>query len=90
MSALPPATLEGWYALHQAFALDWSALGGMDAGARRSLAAEAEGIFGELARPPAGGWSAPFRLVGGGADLMFVHLRPSLEELSEVELQLRR
>ncbi len=90
MSALPPATLEGWYALHQAFLVDWPALDQLGSEARRSLAGEAEGIFRELAAPGEGGWSAPFRLVGGGADLLFVHLRPSLEELSDIQLRLRR
>lgn len=90
MSALPPATLEGWYALHQAFATDWTALDALEGEKRHAVAGEAEALFRELGSPLEGGWSAAFRLVGGGADWFFVHLRPTLEELAEVQLGLRR
>lgn len=89
MPVLPPATLEGWYALHQAFTLDWSALREMTSTDRTHLAEETRALFAEIAEP-ADGWSAAFRLVGGGADLMAVHFRPTLDELSDVELRLRR
>src|SRR5690606_37774150 len=51
MSAVPPATLEGWYALHQMFALDWAALRRMDEKDRESLAREAEELLDSLTRP---------------------------------------
>jgi hydrogen peroxide-dependent heme synthase len=35
------------------------------------------------------GWSAAFQLVGGAADWMFVHFRPTLEELGAVQMRLR-
>jgi hydrogen peroxide-dependent heme synthase len=89
MSALPPATLEGWYALHQAFDLDFASLRSRSAGERDELAAESRALFDDLASPEQG-WSAAFRVVGGGADLMFVHFRPTLEELGDVELRIRR
>lgn len=89
MSELHPATLEGWYALHQAWSTDWTALRGLPPAERAALAAEAEALFEELAAP-AEGWSAPFRLVGGGGDWLFVHFRPTLEELAEVQLRVRR
>lgn len=90
MSALPPATLEGWYALHQVCATDWHTLRRLDAGERRAVAHEARELFRALAAPEEGGWSAAFRLVGGGADWLFVHFRPALEALSDLELRLRR
>ena len=89
MAQLHPATLEGWYALHQAFTTDWRALRALDPAALADVAAEAVSLFEELASPGEG-WSAPFRVVGGGADWMFVHFRPSLEALAEVELRVRR
>ncbi|HEX7243486.1 MAG TPA: hypothetical protein VF263_24590, partial [Longimicrobiaceae bacterium] len=64
MAELHPATLEGWYALHQAWTLDWSALRAMDSARRAELAAEAEALWDEPASPT-DGWSASFRLVGG-------------------------
>lgn len=90
MSALPPATLEGWYALHQVFSQDWPALRALGPEARRDVAADAVAMAERLSRPARGGWSAAFRLVGGGADWMWVHFRETLEELAEVQLELRR
>lgn len=90
MAALPPATLEGWYALHQAFDTDWAALAALPPEERGRVASEARALFEEWAAPEDGGWSAAFRLVGGGADWMFIHLRPTLDGLGEVELRLRR
>lgn len=88
-SALSPATAEGWYALHQVFRVDWGA-----ARARPEVLLEArrEGasLFGSAADRRGEGWSVAARLVGGGADLLFVHFRPRLEELAELQLQLRR
>ena len=78
-SALPPATLEGWYALHQVFALDWArpARPGAATGAP-ALAAEApRGSSSGWPRPEGEGWSAAFQLVGGGAELLFLHFRPT-------------
>lgn len=81
-SQIAPATLEGWYALHQMFSIDWPM--GRGAG---SLAEDARGLFERLSASAAGGgWSEPARLVGAGtADFMFVHFRPTLDELAEVQ-----
>src|SRR3954447_6845543 len=82
-SQLAPATLEGWYALHQMFSMDWASV---RAWTERAFAAEAEALFGRLAEAACEGWSEPVRLVGaGGADWMFVHFRPTLEALAEVQ-----
>ena len=89
MAALPPATLEGWYALHQMFAFDWPTVRALTPRGSEELADAAEALMGEIGAP-AEGWSALFRVVGGGADLMFVHFRPTLEELAEVEGTVRR
>lgn len=86
MAVIPPATLEGWYVLHQTFATDWRAARGLNAAAGR----EAERLLRDWASPPGGGWSAAFRLVAGGADWMFIHFRPTLEALAEVQTRLQR
>jgi chlorite dismutase len=83
-SQIPPATLEGWYALHQMFALDWARL--RADGTVPAFGAAAAALFDDLAESAAEGWSEPVRLVGaGGADFMFVHFRPSLDALAEVQ-----
>lgn len=90
MSELPPATLEGWYVLHQMFAVDWTALRALDPAQRKELASEAAALMATLAAPDEPGWSGGFRLVGGGADVMLVHFRETLDALSDVELGVRR
>jgi hydrogen peroxide-dependent heme synthase len=87
MSELAPATLEGWYSLHQVFSLDWGELR-RSAGAE-DVAADARDVLTRL-EAPATGWSGAFQLVGGGADLMFVHFRETLDELAAAELEIRR
>jgi hydrogen peroxide-dependent heme synthase len=86
MSQVAPATLEGWYALHQVFSTDWGALRAADRG---RLAAAAEAQWGAIAEGRDGGWSASFRLAGGGADWLFVHFRPTLDELADLQRGLR-
>jgi chlorite dismutase len=89
MSELAPATLEGWYALHQMFRLDWGGWRALDASTRAAVAAETAALLEELAAPANGGWSAAFQLVGGGAEWMLVHFRPSLDELGAADRCLR-
>ncbi|MEX2584691.1 MAG: hydrogen peroxide-dependent heme synthase [Gemmatimonadota bacterium] len=91
MSALPPATLEGWYSLHQAFDVDYAALRARKPQEREAIASAAAELFAALAEPPSReGWSASYRVAGGGADVMLVHFRPSIDELSEIELRLKK
>lgn len=112
MSEIAPATLEGWYALHQAVTVDWREVRSSDDAARSHMAAELRAVFDST--PAASGaadngggvsgdqsdadgtggagpgWSAAYQLVGGGADWMFVHFRPTLDALATVEQTLRR
>jgi chlorite dismutase len=88
-SALPPATLEGWYVLHQVTALDAAALRALGPDGRSELARAAAGWFAERAEGE-DGWSAAFQLVGAGAELLLLHFRPTLDALGEAEQALRR
>ncbi len=91
-SQLAPATLEGWYALHQVFSTDWPALRGLMRQHRMEIGEAARALWAEMEAGGAGdeaGWSAAFRLVGGGGDWMFVHFRRTLDELADVQLRLR-
>lgn len=90
MSQLAPATLEGWYALHQVFSTDWAAFHERTWPDRVAVAEDTRALWGGIAGGANGGWSAPFRLAGGGADWLFVHFRPTLDELAEVQLRIRR
>jgi hydrogen peroxide-dependent heme synthase len=90
MSEIAPATLEGWYSLHQMFEMDWKALREMDDAGAARLGDEARSALAGLESPGVDGWSAAYQLVGGGADIMFIHFRETLDELARAELQLRR
>jgi hydrogen peroxide-dependent heme synthase len=90
MSELAPVTLEGWYALHQRFSLDWRSLRAAGADHARRCAQEIGELLDRLAAPDGAGWSGTYRLVGGGADLLLLHFRETLDELADVQLQLRR
>ena len=90
MAELAPTTLEGWYALHQMFSVDWARLRATSPDERAAIAAELRTLLSELAQPAGGGWSAVFQLVGGGADWMFVHFRATLDELGQVDRRIRR
>ncbi len=89
MSALPPATLEGWYSLHQMFTVDYAGLRSLESGRLAEVAGEARDLAAALTTPEAG-WSAAFRLAGGGADFMLVHFRETLEELASVQSRVKR
>ena len=90
MSELSPASIEGWYALHQMFTLDWARLAGLSDEGRRSLARDADALLADLAAPEGAGWTRAYRVVGGGADLMLIHFRPTLDALADAELRVRR
>lgn len=80
---LPPATLEGWYVLHQSIEVDWVGLKGVDpaeAGeALRSFAALAE----KWASRSEPGWSGVYRVAGGGIDFLILHFRDTFDRLIE-------
>ena len=83
----PPGTEEGWYALHDLRRIDWD--GWRAATERERERAVTEGVehlrsHVDLDDAEAGG-SAVFSVVGHKADLMILHLRPTLEALDRAE-----
>jgi hydrogen peroxide-dependent heme synthase len=90
MTALPPATLEGWYSLHQAFSIDDALLRSLPVAERQSVVEAARALATGLESPGSEGWSAVYRIAGSGVDLMFVHFRPTLDELADVQSAIRR
>src|SRR5688500_13530606 len=87
-NAYPAETVEGWYALHQMFAVDRPALRAMGPGEMGTAARAAAATLESLAAPEGGGWSAVVPLVGSRGDVMLIHLRPTLDDLAEVEARL--
>jgi chlorite dismutase len=84
-----PLTLEGFHVLHQFFRFDWKSWRACAAGEREKIAAELTSAFQLLERSSDEKiQSAIFSELGHKGDLILVHLRNSLEELNQVELDL--
>ncbi|OYR58017.1 heme-binding protein [Halorubrum halodurans] len=82
-----PATEEGWFALHEFRSIDWGAW--RDAPERKRERAVEEGrsylLHREKLAAADAGDSAVFSVLGHKADLLTIHFRPTLDELSTIE-----
>jgi hydrogen peroxide-dependent heme synthase len=85
-----PETLEGWYALHQVYAIDRAALRSWSVKQLEEARCLAEDELTKLVAPDDPGWSACVSLVGSSADLLAVHFRPSLDALGDVQRRIAR
>jgi chlorite dismutase len=83
-----PQTIEGWYTLHDVYAVDWTAWRALSVAERREIAAEASVWLGELGGVR--GDSKVYSVVTQKGDLMFCHYRESPAALNSAELALRR
>ncbi|WP_226039462.1 heme-binding protein [Natrinema sp. DC36] len=85
----PPQTEEGWYVLHDFRSIDWDAW--RDAPERRRSQAIEEGIdylgSSEAVDDADEGESATFAVFGHKADLLVLHLRPTLADIDTLERQ---
>ncbi|WP_251341808.1 heme-binding protein [Haloplanus halophilus] len=88
----PPRTDEGWYVLHDFRRIDWAAW--RDAPERERERAVEEGVAylraHENVEDADDGASAVFAMLGHKADLLIVHLRPTLDALSTAERRFDR
>jgi len=84
-----PATLEGWYALHEMYAVDWPRWNALAEGERDAVAAEAATLL-ERQAQPADGHSACFALLSQKGDLCLLHWRRDLEALRREQTALAR
>src|SRR5205085_2471145 len=82
-----PGTLEGWYALHDFRRIDWPRWKAVPAAQREAIVAEACAFLeeAEAHRDAEEGSSAFYQVLGHKADLMFLHLRPTVDDLAELE-----
>lgn len=80
-------TLEGWYALHDFRTIDWTAWKAADDEERAGALEELHTFLKEwdLMEESKTGSTAVYSIVGQKADLVFMHLRESLEELNALE-----
>jgi len=80
-------TLEGWYALHAMYAVDWPRWNLLPPGEREAISAEAAAV---LETQPADGHSACFTLLTHKGDLCVLHWRRDLEALRREEVAFAR
>lgn len=88
--AYPPETLEGWFALHQVFALNRAALRSSTTWTISNMRESAVSALREVAQPEGGGWSIVVPLIGSAAEVMLIHLRPTMDDLGVTRRRLER
>lgn len=89
-AALPPETLEGWYALHQLYTLDRAAIRSAANDRLEAVGCATAEQLPNVMHPAGDGWSAIVSLVGSTADVLFMHFRPTLDDLRDVQCRLDR
>ncbi|HYA24527.1 MAG TPA: hydrogen peroxide-dependent heme synthase [Terriglobales bacterium] len=84
-----PLTIEGYSVLHQMMRFRWPAWRPLRTSIKNEIVQEAAGVLAKMEQN-ANGQSALYSLLGHKGDLLFVHFRPSFEELNQAELRLAR
>jgi chlorite dismutase len=84
-----PVTLEGWYVLHEMYAVDWPRWNALTTADRDAAIAEASALL-EAQTRPAEGHSAHATLLSQKGDLCLMHWRRDLESLRREEVALQR
>lgn len=88
-SELPPASLEGWYVLHQSIELDWVGLKGADPAATREALSSFAALAERWSSGSEPGWSGVYRVAGGGIDFLILHFRDTFDRLVEAVRELK-
>ncbi|MCA1065516.1 heme-dependent peroxidase [Rossellomorea sp. AcN35-11] len=85
--AEPAQTLDGWYSLHDFRAMDWTTWKMLPSEERASAIAEFHRFLDKLnsTQDAKEGSHALYTIVGQKADFMLMILRPTMEELNELE-----
>ncbi len=92
----PPETDEGWYVLHDFRSIDWDAWREAPDRRRTDALEEATAYLSSCERVADGdgdtdaGASATFAIVGHNADLLILHLRPTIADLEVLERRFER
>lgn len=82
-----PLTIEGYSVLHQMLRFKWTAWRQLRSGHKTEIVHEAAGLLNGMEQN-ASGQSALYSLLGHKGDLMFVHFRPSFDELNAAEMRI--
>jgi chlorite dismutase len=84
-----PVTLEGWYVLHEIWAVDWGRWNALPRVEQDAIVVEATTLL-ETQAHPSEGHSAAWTVLSQKGDLCFMHWRPDLESLRREEVALAR
>jgi chlorite dismutase len=85
-------TLDGWYSLHEFRSMNWTAWKSLSSEERHMAISEFQGLLEKwgVAEENKQGSQALYTIVGQKADFMLMLLRPTLEELNEMELEFNK
>jgi len=85
-------TLEGWYCLHDFRSIDWSLWKQLTSDERQAAIHEFLSLVEkwQATEDKKEGSHAIYTVVGQKADIMFMILRPTMEELNEIETELNK
>lgn len=85
-------TLDGWYALHDFRTMDWTSWKLLTSDERQSIIHEFTGLLEKwgVAQKEGKGSQTLYSIVGQKADFMLMILRPTMEELNEIELEFNK
>jgi chlorite dismutase len=87
-----PQTLDGWFALHDFRSIDWKAWKAVSQEEKSKIIDELLQVtrrFAEVNSQRTGSYGQ-FGIVGHKADLLFLHMRPTVEELEQVKTELNK
>lgn len=85
-------TLDGWYCLHYFYAVDWTSWKQLSSDERQSAIFEFLHIVDKWNKTEEEkkGSHTMYTVVGQKADMMFMILRPSMDELNEIETEISK
>ncbi|KAA0546144.1 heme-dependent peroxidase [Bacillus sp. BGMRC 2118] len=85
-------TLDGWYSLHEFRSMNWTAWKSLSSDERQMAISEFQGLLEKwgTAEESKTGSHAFYSIIGQKADFMFMLLRPTLEEINELEMEFNK
>lgn len=87
-----PQTLDGWYCLHDFRTIDWASWKQLSSDERQAAIYEFYGLIEKWNKTQSekNGSHALYTIVGQKADIMLMILRPTMEELNEIETEFNK
>ncbi|TFJ93405.1 hydrogen peroxide-dependent heme synthase [Lentibacillus salicampi] len=92
MAAEAVKTLDGWYCLHDMRTIDWTSWKMADSHERQKAIDEFKNLLAKWEEVEAAenGSHVLYKIVGQKADIMFMFLRPTMNELTDIETEFNK